>query len=143
LPSGPAICYHKGARLERAFPDLLHRHGEADLFRTDLEEHDRRREAGQLFFFGPVEEEGDPDWLDRLLRAVARRLVAHRPVDSLAYRYCPSPFIPELHVCPPARQGWAVDIEGLREAFDKVECCGWYAAPAKQGEIPYFWVGRQ
>jgi hypothetical protein len=33
-----------------------------------------------------------------------------------------------------------VDIEGLREAFDKIDCCGWYAAPAEPGKIPYFWL---
>jgi hypothetical protein len=130
---------------EQAFADLLRRHGEvemADLFRTDRVEHDRRREAGRLTFFGPLddEESDDPAWLEDLLRAVAARVVASKPVDGFAYRYRPSSFLRELHVFPPAGQGWAVDIEGLREAFDKIDRCGWYAAPADPGAVPYFWI---
>jgi hypothetical protein len=130
---------------ERAFAALLERVGEgsrASLFRADPGEHERRREAGRLFFFGPVEDEetDDPDWLEDLLRAVVARVVASRPVESLPYRYRPDQFVRNLHVCPPAGQGWALDIEGLREAFDKIDSCGWYASPAGQGEIPYFWI---
>jgi hypothetical protein len=136
---------------DRTFAALLERHGEggmAALFRTDPGEHARRREAGRLFFFGPIEEEEaeDPDWLDDLLRAVAAGVVASRPVESLAYRYCPHQFIRQLHVCPAARTGntvgpgWAVDVERLREAFDKIDGCGWYAAPPEEGERPYLWI---
>src|SRR5262249_4274265 len=54
---------------ERAFAALVERLGEggiASLFRTNPGEHERRREAGRLFFFGPVEddEEDDPSWLE-------------------------------------------------------------------------------
>jgi hypothetical protein len=130
---------------------LLEVHGDgrmANLLRTDPEEHDRRREAGRLFFFGPDEDEEaeDPDWLDGLLRAVAARVVASKSVESLAYRYRPSPSVRELHVCPPARAagptgpGWAVDIEGLREAFEKIDGCGWYSVPAEDGDSPYLWI---
>jgi hypothetical protein len=128
---------------ERAFADLLERLGEAgmaSLFRTDREEHDRRREAGRLYFFGPLEdeEEDDPDWLDGLLRAVAARLVASSPVESLAFRHRQHGGFQEVHVLPP-EPCWAVDVEGLREAFDKIDGCGWHAAPA-EGEVPYLWV---
>jgi len=136
---------------DRTFAALLERHGEggmAALFRSDPGEHDRRREAGRQFFFGPAEEEeaDDPDWLDQLLRAVVGRLVARGSLESLAYRYRPDQFVRELHVCPPAGAagpggtGWAVDIERLREAFDRIDGCGWYAAPAEEGEGPYLWV---
>jgi hypothetical protein len=103
---------------------------------------ERRREAGRSFFFGPVEDEeaDDPDWLDNLLRAVAARVVASRPIVCLSYRYRPDQFVRELHVCPTAGSGWAVDVQSLREAFDEIEGCGWYAAPAEQGEIPYLWI---
>jgi hypothetical protein len=33
-----------------------------------------------------------------------------------------------------------VDVERLREAFDKIDGCGWYAAPAEEGESPYLWI---
>ncbi len=62
---------------ERTIAELLDGHGEAEmaeLFRTDREGYERRREAGPLFFFGPDEDEeveDDPGWLGRLLRAVA------------------------------------------------------------------------
>ena len=120
----------------------------ANLLRIGPEEHDRRREAGRFFFFGPVDDEEaeNPDWLDRLLRAVATRVVASKPVDSLAYHYRPNQFVRELHVCPSAGAanfagpGWAVDLENLREAFDKIDCCGWYAVPADRDESPYLWV---
>jgi hypothetical protein len=130
---------------ERTFAALLERCGEvgmADLFRTDLEGHDRRREAGRLFFFGPAEDEegDDPEWLDNLLRAVAGSVVASNPVESLAYRYLPGPFVQEAHICPPAGSGWAVDIEKLREAFGKIDGCGWYAVTAEEGRSPYFWI---
>jgi hypothetical protein len=129
---------------ERTFLALLERHREgpmAALFRTDPGEHDRR-EAGRLFFFGPVEDENDddPGWLDQLLRAVTDGLVTRGPVDHLSYRYRPSQVVREVDVCPPAGQGWAVDIERLREAFDKIDGCGWYAAPAEEGDCPYLWV---
>ncbi len=140
------LNHFEGVRTsERTFVALLKKFGEtrmADLFRIDPKEHDRRREAGRLFFFGPVEDEedDDPQWLDALLPAVARRLVASRPVESLLYRYCPGQFTRELHVCLPAGSGWAVDIESLREAFDKIDDCGWYAALTEQSEPPYLWV---
>ncbi len=137
----------------RNFPALLERYGEglmAAQFRTDLEGHDRRREAGRLFFFGPYELEDDevdpPGWLDGLLRAVAARLVASQPVDRLAYRYEPGGFVRVLHVCLPAGvvglggAGWAVDVERLREVFEEIESCGWYVAPTGEGESPYLWV---
>ena len=136
---------------DRLLGDLLEGHGEAamaDLLRTDPEEHDRRREVGRLFFFGPDDKGKDvaTGWLDGLLRAVAVAVVASRPVDGLAYRYCPDQFVRELHVRPPAGlprtggTGWAIDIGRLREAFDRMDGCGWYAAPADPGESPYFWV---
>jgi hypothetical protein len=136
---------------ERTFPALLEKHGEAGmaaLFRTDPREHDRRREMGRQFFFGAEEEEApvDMEWLRRLIRAVADSVVAREPVASLAFR-CGREGDPWLvHVCPPGgaddlgAQGWAVDIERLREAFDKIDGCGWYAAPAEKGERPYLWV---
>jgi hypothetical protein len=130
---------------DRAFADLLAGHGEvgmADLFRSDREEHARRREAGRLSFFGPAEDEeaADPDWLDRLMRAVAATLIASSPVDALAFRHRQDCGLLEAHVCPAAGQGWGVDIEGLREAFDRIDGCGWYAAPAEGADGPYLWV---
>jgi hypothetical protein len=136
---------YEGVRAyERTFATLLRKHGEgrmADLFHTNIEDHDSRREAGRLSFFGPDDDKevDDPDWLDRLLRVVAGRLVASEPVNALAYRRGPGGSSQEVHVLPPAGQSWAVDIEGLREAFEKVEGCGWYASPEK-GEVPYLWV---
>jgi len=136
---------------DRAFAALLEGHGEgrmANLYRTNSGEHDRRREAGRLFFFGPVEDEeaDDPNWLDGLLRAVAVKVIASKPIVGLAYRSGPDQFVLQLRVCPPASAagsaatGWAVDIESLREAFDKIDGCGWYAVPAEDGERPYFWI---
>lgn len=131
---------------ERAFAALLNRLGEvkmASLFRTDPAEHKRRREAGRSFFLGQDEEDeeaDDPNWLDGLLRSVAARVVSSRSVESLAYRYRPDQFVRELHVCPIPGQNWAVDVERLREAFVRIDGCGWYAAPAGPGEAPYFWI---
>jgi hypothetical protein len=130
---------------ERAFADLLDRQGEAamaKLFRSDRKEYERRREAGRLSFFGPAEDEeaADPGWLDRLLRAIAARVVASIPVEALACRHSQGCGFHEVHVCPPAGLGWAVDIEGLREAFDDIDGCGWYAAPAGEGDGPYLWI---
>jgi hypothetical protein len=136
---------------ERNFELLLELYGEvsmAELVRTDPAEHERRREVGRLYFFGPIEDEepDDPDWLEHLLRVVANRVIASRPVASLAYRYCRSISFRELHVCPPlgaagpGGTGWALNIEELRESFTEIEYCGWYAAPAEQGESPYFWI---
>src|SRR5262249_5631721 len=66
---------------ERAFVALLGQLGEtsmASLFRANLGEHERRRDAGRLFFFGPLEDEDeeDPDWLEALVQAVAGRVVS-------------------------------------------------------------------
>jgi hypothetical protein len=136
---------------DRVFGGLLEGHGEAPmaaLLRTDPDEHARRREAGRQFFFR-ADAEGREDtlgWLDNLLRAVAAAVVASRPVDGLAYRYRPNQFVRELHVRPPAgvprpvEPAWAIDIERLREWFDRMDGCGWYAAPADPGESPYLWV---
>ena len=140
-----------GQAFDRILGDLLERHEEAlmaALLRTEPDEHARRREIGRQFFF-MLDDEGKDDakgWLDGLLRAVAAGVVASRPVESLAYRYCPDQFVRELHVRPPAGvagpavPGWAIDIERLREAFDKIDGCGWYAVPAGPGESPYLWV---
>jgi len=134
---------------ELAFAALLDRLGEGDmasLFRTDPAGHERRREAGRSYFLGPDEEDeedeeaADPGWLDDLLRTVAARVVASTPAGSLAYRYRPDLFVQQLHVCPPAGQGWAVDVGGLRESFGRIDGCGWYAAPADEGAIPYLWI---
>jgi len=143
--------FEGGRVFKRILGDLLEGHGEAgmaNLFRTNPEEHDRRREAGRLFFFKP-DDQGKDDatgWLDGLLRAVAAKVIASKPVAGLAYRYCPDAFVLQLHVClpagadGPAATGWAVDIDSLREAFDKIDGCGWYAVPAEDGERPYFWI---
>jgi len=88
---------------ERRFAALLERSGEAamaDLFRSDPAEHDRRREAGRLFFFGPVKHEPaeKPGWLDRLLPAIANGVVAAIPVDFLAYRCDPGQAVRVIHI---------------------------------------------
>jgi len=31
-------------------------------------------------------------------------------------------------------------IEKLRKVFDKIDGCGWYAAPSEDGEDAYFWI---
>jgi len=136
---------------DRILGDLLEGHGEggmANLFRTDPDEHDRRREAGRLFFFKPDDErkEDATGWLDGLLRVIAARVIASKPVAGLAYRYSPDLFVRQLHVGPPAgaagpaRAGWAVDIESLRATFRRIDGCGWYAVPAEDGGHPYFWI---
>jgi hypothetical protein len=128
--------YEHGKAFQRAFEGVLEGRGEsqmANLCRTDLEEHDRRREAGRLFFFGPIEDEeaGDPAWLNGLLRVIATNVIASKPVESLAYRYRQR----ELHVGF-AAPGWAMDIESVRRWFDEIDSCGWYAA----AERPYLWI---
>jgi hypothetical protein len=120
----------------RVLADVLARYGEgkmANLCRTNQEEHDRRREVGRLFFFGPIEDEeaGDATWLNDLLRLLATRIIASKPVESLAYRYQSSDL--QVGIAAP---GWAIDIESLREVFDKIDSCGWYAAC----ERPYLWL---
>jgi hypothetical protein len=116
----------------------------AALFRTDRAGHDRRREAGRLFFFGPIEDEDapGPTWLDRLLRAVADSIVSAKPVVSLAYRYYPDQTIQDVHVLPAGYAGpaWAVDVEKLRKWFGRIDRCGWYATPAEEGDGPYLWI---
>jgi hypothetical protein len=130
---------------ERTFAALLEKCGEdgmAGLFRDGREEHERRREAGRLFFFGPDEDEeaADPDWLDGLLRTVAASVVASKPVESLGYRHLSGPPVQVVHVHPPAAQGWAVDVEKLREGFGRIDGCGWYAVTAEEGGSPYLWI---
>lgn len=132
---------------DRIFTELLERHGErktAKLFLTDSGEHDRRREAGRQFFFGSegAEAPQDPAWLEHLLRAVAYGIVAPVPAEGLSCRYRQDGDYWEVHVLGPSEGGrdWAVDIERLREQFDRIDGCGWYAVPAGQGDSPYAWI---
>jgi hypothetical protein len=72
--------------VDRILGKLLERHGEgrmAALFRSDPEEHARRREAGRQFFFGPDEPQvpEEPGWLAALLQTVADSIVANESVE--------------------------------------------------------------
>jgi hypothetical protein len=136
---------------ERTFAAQLERHGEGRmvaLFRTDPDEHDRLREAGRQFFFGPegAKKARDPRWVQRLVRAVADSMEAGEPVGSLRFRHRKEGDIWLVHVCPTAGQGdaltpgWAVDIERLREMFERIDSQGWYAVPREEGEGPYLWA---
>jgi len=130
---------------DRHFPFLLERQGEARmaaLFRTDREEHERRREVGRLFFFGPIKQDvpSDPRWLKGLLRMIADSIVAAGPIETLEFRYLQDGGFWEVHVCPAAAGGWTIEIEQLYEAFDQIDGCGWYAVPGEAVESPYLWI---
>ncbi len=132
---------------DRIFAEVLERHGEgrmAALFHTDPEGHARLREAGRQFFFGPEETESpdDADWLTALLRTVADAVTAAAPVAALAYWHRRDWDLWEVHVRPEPEGGggWALDVERLGAAFDRVDAVGWFAAPADQGGPPYCWV---
>jgi hypothetical protein len=129
---------------DRILADVLERHGEAGmaaLVRGDPVEHARRREAGRLFFFGPVRDKAaEAGWLTSLLRVVADGLLAPQPVETLEYWHRPEGDDSEVHVRRPAAGGWAFDAERLRESFDRVDAAGWYAAPAAEEAAPYFWM---
>jgi hypothetical protein len=49
LPSGPAICYHKGARLERAGPDPVRRIERAFLLAAGRPPTQREKELAVRF----------------------------------------------------------------------------------------------
>ena len=132
---------------DRIFADILERHGEsrmAGLFHTDPEGHAYRRETGRQFFYGPedTEEPWDPGWLPALLRTVADAVVASPKIDSLEYGQRREWDSCEVHVRPASAntEGWALDLEKLRGAFDAVDGAGWYAAPGTRGGVPYCWI---
>jgi hypothetical protein len=120
--------FEGGLDFDRILGDLPEGHGEAgmaNLFRTNPEEHDRRREADRLFFFKP-DDQGKDDatgWLDGLLRAVAAKVIASKPVAGLAYRHCPDEFVLQLQVCLPAGADGPAATVG----------CGFGACPATAG----------
>jgi hypothetical protein len=132
---------------DRVFAETLERHGEgrmARLFHTDPEGHARLRESGRQFFFGPEQTEADedPGWLEDLLRTLAEAITAAAPVEALEYWHRREWDSSEVHVrpAPSGNRGWALDVERLGAAFDRVDALGWYASPASQGGPPYCWV---
>jgi hypothetical protein len=132
---------------DRVFAETLERHGEgrmARLFHTDPEGHARLRESGRQFFFGAEETEAveDAGWLADLLRTVADGITAAVPVDALEYWHRREWDSSEVHVrsALPGNRGWALDVERLGAAFDRVDAVGWYASPAGQGGPPYCWI---
>jgi hypothetical protein len=130
---------------ERMFAQLLQQHGESDMahsFLTDRPLHERRREAGRLFFFDPPDPDvpPDPGWHESFLRLVAGSIVPTRPIGSLDHRLTNENGFWEVQVLLPGDQPWGINIEAMREGFERIDSLGWYGAPAGPDDHPYYWV---
>src|SRR4051812_38888655 len=127
----------------------------ARLFREDPEEFERRSEAGRLYFHGPRHREDSevPAWLEELVEAVADCLTADSPMGPLGFRYgedegswevvvypTPVELLGGAHDGAVVAPGFAMDLEGLRAAFDRVDDLGWSALGLHDPDGPHVWV---
>jgi hypothetical protein len=130
---------------ERLFAQLLQQHGEGEMghcFVTDRSLHDRRREAGRVFFFDPPEPHVPPDprWLESFLRLVAGSIVLTHPVGKLDHRLTNESDWRDIQVFLPGDQAWAINVDALQEGFEEVHSLGWYGVPPAANESPYLWL---
>jgi hypothetical protein len=126
----------------------------ARLFRDNPEEFERRSEAGRLYFHGSRRPDSEvPAWLDELVEAVAGCLTADSPMGPLGFRYDEADEFWEIVVYPTPVEllggahdgavvapGFALDLERLRAAFDRVDDFGWNALGLHDPDGPYVWV---
>jgi hypothetical protein len=116
----------------------------ADLFREDPEAFQRRSDLGQRFFHGAEA------WLDGLVEGVAGCMTANSPIGPLGYRYGEEEGIWEVDVYPTPVElvggasdgeivapGFSLDLETLRELFDRVDNFGWQSAGFPRGDGPF------
>ena len=119
------------------FVRLLRHFGEHDaaqLFEQDHDEYERRSEVGRAYFHGPMLDENAPEWLCVFVEMVVGQMTADSPMGPLHFQYgqdeeCWDVVIVELvggaqdgEIVVP---GFALDLEGLRAAFDAVHAMGW------------------
>jgi hypothetical protein len=139
---------------DRSFAGLLDQHGEhkmAEQFRTDPQEHARRREVGRRFFFEAhgTERLQDQAWIKPFVEIVSSSLLADRSTRQLGIRYRVDDGNWEISLYPIHEGGnhrekgsrasptFAWNIEELRSVFDRIDGSGWYAVrPAGTG-CPY------
>jgi len=143
----------------RAWDDLFARRlvefGEpemAQLFREDREQFERLAEEGRQYFFGPgTPDESVPDlWLREFAETVAANMTADSAMGPLGYRYREEEGFWEIDIYPTPVEliggavdgevvspGFAVDLEGLRAMFERVEAFSWQSLGLAPGEGPY------
>jgi len=114
----------------------------ARLFREDPDEFERLAEQGREYFHGPTDESGDVIWLQHLVRAVADVMEVDSPTGPLGCRYLKEDghWLVDIYPTPVELVGGAVDgevvvagftlsVEGLREAFDRLDELAWRPIP--------------
>ena len=142
----------------RIFAATLDEHGEramASLFRTDPAEFERRSEAGQEFFHGPLPADfaDVPAWLDSLIEDVAASMTSQNLLGPLGFLWSEEDGFCEVDVYPAPVElvggsedgavvspGFSLDLENLRTSFDRVDDLGWNAFGWPNGDGPFVWV---
>ena len=135
---------------DRMFASKLAAFGEqelAALFLSDPEEFERRSDIGRQYFHGADDPEA---WLDDLAEAVAGNMEAQGASGPLGLRYQEEDGIWEVVAYPKpvelvggADDGelvtppFALDLEGLRAAFERVEAFSWLSLGYPNGEGPH------
>ena len=155
-PSGKAPDEYEDLRLQyleawdRMFASKLAVFGEqemAALFLSDPEEFERRSDIGRQYFHGADDPEA---WLDDLAEAVAGNMEAQSAPGPLGLRYQEEDGIWEVVAYPKpvelvggADDGelvtppFALDLEGLRAVFERVDAFSWLSLGYPNGDGPH------
>jgi hypothetical protein len=148
-------------RYDQAWDELfaaqLEEHGESEiaaLFQTDPEEFDRRSEVGRRFFHEHETTSGDkphvPDWLNDLFDIIAAALLPESLIGPLGFRWRSDEDFWEIDAYPAPVElvggaddgavvtpGFSLDLEQLRNAFERVDELGWNAFGWPDGDGPF------
>ena len=126
-------------------------HEMARLFREDHERFEQLSEQGRQYFHGPgeVDDKVPAVWLHRLLEAVAECMTAESPMGPLSYRYGEAEGIWAVDVYPTPVEliggavdgevvapGFTLEVDELRDVFDRVESIVWYSLGSAHDEGP-------
>lgn len=139
----------------------LEEYGEHDLarlFREDHQQFVQLYETGRQFFYGPEEDDDedegdDDDWLDELHDAVSACVEADSPMGPMGLRYREEDGLWDVWIYPTPVElvggaddgevvvpGFALDLDGLRAAFESVAAFGWNALGLIHPEGPHVYV---
>lgn len=125
----------------------------AKLYRTDLEEFDKKSNAGELFFHGAPEQREVPEWLAGFVETVGSHMSEDDPAGPLGFRFreeegtwevvvypAPVELVGGAHDGEVVDPGFRLDVEGLRSDFDSIQEIGWDSLALRDMDGPHLWI---
>ncbi len=127
-------------------------HKIAQQYRAHPEGFQRRSEAGRVFFHGPKKPEDSdaPEWVYELAEAVAGNMTSMSGPGPLGFFYREEDGLWELVIYPKPVElvggaedgeilapGFSLDLEELRNEFDRIDACSWESLGSPDGDGPH------